>query len=62
MVIIGAGSALFFTAIIYHLREITKIFQITGPVAALALDAGLAVGLIYAGGWLRQTELSSAEE
>ena len=62
MVIIGAGSALFFTAIIHHLREITRIFQITGPVAALALDAGLAVGLIYAGGWLRQTELSSAEE
>lgn len=61
-VIVAVGGILLIGALTHHLRELSQIDQIAGPVAALVLNAGAAAGLVYAGWWLRRTDLSDAEE
>jgi len=54
----GIGVGLFLFAAVHHVREILLLDGMLGPVVALILDGLPPVGLVYAGFWLSQTELT----
>jgi signal transduction histidine kinase len=54
--IIGLGVGLFFIAVGHHTRELLALNRAIGPIVALVLDGLPALGLIYGGYWLSQTE------
>lgn len=55
------GSLLLLVATLYHINEIILLGVAPGPVVALLLDGGLAVGVIYIGWHLRDTEFIESE-
>ncbi len=61
-VVIAVGGILLVASVGHHLLELRQLGQLSGPIAALALDGGLAVALVLAGLWLRRTALTGSEE
>lgn len=55
------GVVLFFVAVAQHISEIATLNTVVGPAIALALDGLAALGLVYGGYYLSQTELAPLE-
>ncbi|MEZ3164976.1 ATP-binding protein [Halorubrum sp. RMP-47] len=56
------GGLLLTISVGHHVREINVISTRLGPAIALFLDGSLSLGLIYAGYWLRQRNLTPTTE
>ncbi|ERJ04771.1 Signal-transducing histidine kinase protein [Halorhabdus tiamatea SARL4B] len=59
--IAGFGVVLLFIASVYHAIELRALDGSFGPVAALVVDGVPALGIIFAGYWLADSDLPSAE-
>ena len=57
LLVLAAGAVLFVAAVAHHGQELSTLGVSTGPLAALLLDGLPALGLAYAGYWLRRSEL-----
>jgi len=55
------GVAAFLGAVVYHVDELRALGESLGPVAAFALDGGLALALVYAGVALARSDLGAAD-
>lgn len=53
----GFGAALFLIAIVHHGIELSTLNGLVGPSVAVLLDGLPALGLVYAGYWLAETDL-----
>jgi len=62
LTVAAVGVALLFASVGHHIREVGSVGQLAGPLVALSLDAGMASVLIYAGWWLRQTDLTGVQK
>lgn len=60
--IMAAGGMLLIAALSHHVREVAQVASQLGPAIALLLDGGLAISLIYAGWWLRHTDMTVSNE
>ncbi|KKF39014.1 hypothetical protein FK85_31920, partial [Halorubrum saccharovorum] len=58
----GVGVFLLFAATVHHGTEIGSVTRSAGPLLALALDGGIAVGVVYAGSRIAALEFAPAEE
>lgn len=56
------GGLLLTLSVGHHVREIAALSTQLGPMIALFLDGSLSLGLIYAGYWLRQRNLTPTTE
>ncbi|TKX63221.1 hypothetical protein EXE45_16845, partial [Halorubrum sp. SP9] len=56
------GGLLLTLSVSHHVREIAVLSTQLGPMIALFLDGSLSLGLIYAGYWLRQRNLTATTE
>lgn len=56
------GSLLLTLSVGHHVREIAVLSTQLGPMIALFLDGSLSLGIIYAGYWLRQRDLTATTE
>lgn len=61
LVVMLVGGTLCVSSVVHHLRELSAVGDVAGPVLALAIDGGLASLLTYAGWWLRRTDLAETE-
>ncbi len=61
-VVAATGGVLLIASVSYHLLEIRQLGQLSGPIAALALDGGMAAVIALAGLWLRRTAFTESEE
>jgi signal transduction histidine kinase len=59
LLVSGFGSALIFIAVVHHAIEFATIDDSLGPLLAVLLDSVPALGLVYAGYWLSNTDLSA---
>lgn len=60
--VIATGSVLLLLALGHHLGEASRVVSRVGPVVSLLLDGGLAISLVYAGWWLRRTDITARRE
>lgn len=61
LLIAGIGVVLFVAALVHHATELLVLETALGPIAALILDVPGALGLVYAGYRLSQTDLSQSD-
>jgi len=59
LAVAGLGVLLVLTATAHHATEIESLGAAVGPLLALALDGVPALGLVYAGWWLRRADLDA---
>lgn len=58
LMILLLGTTLFVVAVAHHAGELLAMDGLSGPVTALFLDGLPALGLVYAGYWLQETDLA----
>ncbi|WP_066412224.1 ATP-binding protein [Halorubrum aethiopicum] len=61
-VVAAIGCSLLLVATIHHGTEIGAVGEILGPALALALDGGIALGVVYAGVRVRDAGFTRSEE
>ncbi|MFC5279817.1 ATP-binding protein [Halorubrum rubrum] len=61
-VVVGIGCSLLLVATVHHGTEIETVGGTLGPALALALDGGIALGVVYAGVRVREAGFTRLEE
>ncbi|GAA0520553.1 Histidine kinase-, DNA gyrase B-, and HSP90-like ATPase [Halorubrum aquaticum] len=61
-VVVGIGCSLLLAATVHHGTEIGAVEGALGPALALTLDGGIALGVVYAGGRVRDAGFTRDEE
>ncbi|OYR57229.1 hypothetical protein DJ70_06410, partial [Halorubrum halodurans] len=61
-VVVATGCSLLLVATIHHGTEIGTVGEVLGPALALALDGGIALGVVYAGVRVRDAGFTRSEE